>query len=60
MITRFLPALQQQTQKKLQIAGLVDIRLKDGIIFFYESEKIIVSMMVSKSSRFLVDLVEKF
>lgn len=58
--SRFLTPLQQQTQEKLKTTGLVNIHLKEGIILFYESEKITVNFIISQSSKFLVDLVEKF
>jgi hypothetical protein len=48
------------SEEIMDIDGLININLKEGILILHESELITVGLVVSKSSKQLRDLVEKF
>jgi hypothetical protein len=56
----FVNAVQLMSKEIMNIGGLLDINLKDGILILHESEYITVGLVTSKSSKLLRDSVTKF
>jgi len=56
----FINAVQLMSEEIMNIGGLLDINLKDGILILHESENITVGLVTSKSSKLLRDSVIKF
>lgn len=60
IFTGFLNAVQLMSEDVMQIGGLFDINLEDGILILRESAQITVGLVSSKSSKLLKDSVVKF
>jgi len=58
--TGFLNAVQLMSEEVMQIGGVLNINLEDGILILRESEQITVGLLASKSSKLLIDSVVKF
>jgi len=56
----FLNAVQLMSKEVMDIGGLLDINLEEGMLILRESELITVGLVASKSSKLLRDLVVKF
>ena len=56
----FINAIQLMSEEIMNIGGLLDIQLKDGILILHESENITVGLMTSKSSKLLSSSVTNF
>lgn len=51
IFTGFINAIQLMSEEIMNIGGLLDIQLKDGILILHESENITVGLITSKSSK---------
>jgi len=60
IFTGFLNAVQLMSDEIVNMGGLLDINLKDGILILHESKNITVGLATSKSSTLLRDSVRKF
>ncbi len=60
IFTGFLNAVQLMSEEVMNIGGLLDIQLEEGILILRESELITVGLVASKSSQLLRDSVVKF
>ncbi|MEJ2295175.1 MAG: hypothetical protein P8Y23_10450 [Candidatus Lokiarchaeota archaeon] len=60
MFTGFINAVQLMSDEIIEMGGLLDINLKDGILILHESEIITVGLAASKTSKLLWDTVTKF
>ena len=56
----FLNAVQLMSEEVMDIGGLLDINLEEGMLILRESELITVVLVASKSSKLLRDSVVKF
>ncbi|MHA1535097.1 MAG: hypothetical protein ACTSP8_10265 [Promethearchaeota archaeon] len=56
----FINAIQLMSEEIMNIGGLLDIQLKDGILILHESENITVGLITSKSSKLLRSSVANF
>ncbi len=56
----FLNAVQLMSKEVMDIGGLLDINLEEGMLILRESELITVGLVASKSSKLLRDSVVKF
>ncbi|MFX1375270.1 MAG: hypothetical protein ACFFA0_05615 [Promethearchaeota archaeon] len=60
IFTGFLNAVQLMSEELMNIGGLLDINLENGILIVYESKYITVGLVSSKSSKLLRDAVVDF
>ena len=60
IFTGFINALQLMSEEIMNIGGLLDIQLKDGILILHESKNITVGLITSKSSKLLRSSVANF
>ena len=60
IFTGFINAIQLMSEEIMNIGGLFDIQLKDGILILHESENITVGLITSKSSKLLSSSVTNF
>ncbi len=60
IFTGFINAIQLMSEEIMNIGGLLDIQLKDGILILHESENITVGLITSKSSKLLSSSVTNF
>ena len=60
LFTGFINAIQLMSEEIMNIGGLLDIQLKDGILILHESENITVGLITSKSSKLLSSSVTNF
>ncbi|MBY9021289.1 MAG: hypothetical protein KGD67_09535 [Candidatus Lokiarchaeota archaeon] len=60
VFTGFLNAVQLMSEEIMNIGGLLDIQLKDGILILHESENVSVGLITSKSSKLLRSSVTNF
>ena len=60
MFTGFVNAVQVMSEEMIKRGGLVDIRLKEGILILYDSELITVGLVASKSSKLLRESLVNF
>lgn len=60
IFTGFLNAVQLMSKEVMNIGGLLDINLEEGILILKESKNITVGLVSSKSSKLLRDSVVKF
>ena len=60
IFTGFINAVQLMSEEIMNIGGLLDIQLKDGILILHESENITVGLITSKSSKLLRSSVANF
>jgi hypothetical protein len=60
IFTGFLNAVQLMSEDVMDIGGILDINLEQGILILKESERITVGLVASKSSRLLRDSVVNF
>ncbi|MFX1275304.1 MAG: hypothetical protein ACFFAT_09720 [Promethearchaeota archaeon] len=60
IFTGFLNAIQIMSEEVMNIGGIVDINLNEGIVFINRSEYIIVGLVASKASKLLRDCVVNF
>ncbi len=60
LFTGFINAIQLMSEEIMNIGGLLDIQLKDGILILHESENITVGLITSKSSKLLRSSVANF
>ncbi len=60
IFTGFINAIQLMSDEIMNIGGLLDIHLKDGILILHESENITVGLITSKSSKLLQSSVTNF
>lgn len=60
IFTGFLNAVQLMSEEVMDIGGILNINLKEGILILRESEKITVGLIASKTSKLLKDSVLKF
>ena len=60
IFTGFINAIQLMSEEIMNIGGLLDIQLKDGILILHESENITVGLITSKSSKLLRYSVTNF
>jgi len=60
IFTGFLNAVQLMSEEVMDIGGLLDINLEEGILILKESKRITVGLVSSKSSRLLRDSVVSF
>jgi hypothetical protein len=60
IFTGFINAIQLMSEEIMNIGGLLDIQLKDGILILHESENITVGLITSKSSKLLRSSVTNF
>ena len=60
IFTGFINAIQLMSEEIMNIGGLLDIQLKDGILILHESENITVGLITSKSSKLLRSSVANF
>ncbi len=60
IFTGFLNAVQLMSKEVINMGGLLDIKLEEGIIILYESELISVGLVSSKSSKLLRESVVGF
>ena len=56
----FLNAVQLMSEEVINMGGLLDIKLEEGILTLYESELISVGLVASKYSKLLRECVEQF
>ena len=56
----FTNAVQLMSEEVMQIGGLLDINLQEGILIVYNSKFITVGLVASKSSKLLRDCVRNF
>jgi hypothetical protein len=60
LFTGFINAVQLMSQEVMDIGGLVDIHLEEGILILHESELITVGLVASKSSKLLQEALINF
>ena len=60
MFTGFINAVQVMSEEVMNIGGLVDINLEEGILILHESKSITVGLVSSKSSKLLRDTLLNF
>jgi len=60
IFTGFINAIQLMSEEIMNMGGLLDINLKDGILILHESENISVGLITSKSSKLLRYSVANF
>ena len=60
IFTGFINAIQLMSEEIMNIGGLLDVQLKEGILILHESEKITVGLITSKSSKLLSSSVTNF
>ncbi|TFG21754.1 MAG: hypothetical protein EU532_14945 [Promethearchaeota archaeon] len=60
MFTGFINAVQFMSEEVMNIGGLVDINLKQGMLILHESKTITVGLVTSKSSKLLRDTLVNF
>ncbi len=60
IFTGFLNAVQLMSEEVMDIGGILDINLEQGILILKESERITVGLVTTKSSRLLRDSVVNF
>jgi len=60
IFTGFTNAVQLMSEEVMQIGGLLDINLQEGILIVYNSKFITVGLVSSKSSKLLRDCVRNF
>ena len=60
IFTGFINAIQLMSEEIMNIGGLLDVQLKDGILILHESENITVGLITSKSSKLLRSSVTNF
>ncbi|MFX1569489.1 MAG: hypothetical protein ACFFCV_14095 [Promethearchaeota archaeon] len=60
VFTGFLNAVQLMSEEVINMGGLLDIKLEEGILTLYESELISVGLVSSKSSKLLRECVVGF
>ena len=60
IFTGFINAIQLMSEEIMNIGGLLDIQLKEGILILHESENITVGLITSKSSKLLRSSVANF
>ncbi|MFX1366617.1 MAG: hypothetical protein ACFFCE_16815 [Promethearchaeota archaeon] len=60
IFTGFLNAVQLMSEEVMNIGGILDISLENGILIVYESKYITVGLVSSKSSKLLRDTVIEF
>ena len=60
IFTGFLNAINIMSEEVMNIGGIVDINLNEGILFINRSEYIIVGLVASKASKLLRDCVVNF
>jgi len=60
IFTGFINAIQLMSEEIINMGGLLDIQLKDGILILHESENITVGLITSKSSKLLRYSVTNF
>ncbi len=60
LFTGFINAVQMMSQEVMDIGGLVDIHLEEGILMLQESEYITVGLVASKSSKLLQEALINF
>ncbi len=60
LFTGFINAIQLMSEEIMNIGGLLDIQVKDGILILHESENITVGLITSKSSKLLSSSVTNF
>jgi hypothetical protein len=58
--TGFLNAVQLMSEEVMNIGGVLNIQLENGILILRESNLITVGLVASKSSKLLIDSVIKF
>jgi len=60
IFTGFLNAVQLMSEEVINMGGLLDIKLEEGILTLYESELISVGLVASKYSKLLRECVVQF
>ncbi len=60
LFTGFINAVQMMSQEVMDMGGLVDIHLEEGILMLQESEYITVGLVASKSSKLLQEALINF
>jgi len=60
IFTGFINAIQLMSEEIMNMGGLLDIQLDDGILIIHESENITVGLITSKSSKLLRYSVTNF
>lgn len=60
LFTGFINTIQLMSEEVMNIGGLLDINLKDGILILHKSENISVGLITSKSSKLLRYAVANF
>ena len=60
IFTGFINAIQLMSEEIMNIGGLLDIQLKDGLLILHESENITVGLLASKSSKLLKSSMTNF
>ena len=60
IFTGFLNAVQLMSEEVINMGGLMDIKLEEGILTLYESELISVGLVASKYSKLLRECVVQF
>ena len=60
VFTGFTNVVQLMSEEVMQIGGLLDINLQEGILIVYNSKLITVGLVASKSSKLLRDCVRNF
>jgi len=60
IFTGFINAIQLMSEEIMNIGGLLDIQLKEGILILHESGNITVGLITSKSSKLLGSSVTNF
>ena len=60
IFTGFINAIQLMSEEIMNIGGLLDIQLKEGILILHESENVTVGLITSKSSKLLRSSVTNF
>ena len=60
IFTGFINAIQLMSEEIMNMGGLLDIQLDDGILILHESENITVGLITSKSSKLLRYSVTNF
>ncbi len=60
IVSRVLRFTQPQNIRTEELRGLIDIHTSEGIVIYFGTELIATILIVSKSSRFLLDLIEQF
>ena len=60
IFTGFINAVQLMSEEVMNIGGLLDINLREGILILHESQYISVGLVASKSSKLLRDALVNF